>query len=322
MNRNQCSTLSCALVVLLAFAGGQPGVAQEVDVDVPCQAGVVEPLPLVFGSRTVGCALDTIVDIDTFSFEADAGTGIHLVVAGMPLGLDPSVTIFGPGGATYTGSCVVPSNQQCVLVINEVLDTSGEHVIVLSAVGSNQAGAYTLELQAWPPDNTLPLYFNHTLSTTLSPVTDHDAYTLEAVAGTLFRVTVSSPPLGLDPVLSVLDPDGNALPGASCTVPSTQVCSASVDIVPAESGPMTFVLHEGGHNQNGTVVLGVQCLLGPCACLAHDITGDGIVGISDFLELLADWGQCATSCPADLNGDGDVGIDDLLLLIASWGVCP
>ena len=53
-----------------------------------------------------------------------------------------------------------------------------------------------------------------------------------------------------------------------------------------------------------------------------DLTGDGVVGIDDFTELLADWGPCpgpCSACPADLDGDCVVGIRDLLILLANWG---
>ncbi len=52
-----------------------------------------------------------------------------------------------------------------------------------------------------------------------------------------------------------------------------------------------------------------------------DLDGDGHVGVSDLLILLASWGPCPPKgdCPADLNGDGSVGIPDLLILLANWG---
>ncbi len=54
-----------------------------------------------------------------------------------------------------------------------------------------------------------------------------------------------------------------------------------------------------------------------------DLDGDGFVGITDFLALLAAWGPCADpcppSCPADLDGDCAVGINDFLMLLANWG---
>ena len=52
-----------------------------------------------------------------------------------------------------------------------------------------------------------------------------------------------------------------------------------------------------------------------------DVTGDLVVGIDDFLALLASWGSCG-ACPADLDGDGIVGILDFLALLANWGPCP
>lgn len=52
-----------------------------------------------------------------------------------------------------------------------------------------------------------------------------------------------------------------------------------------------------------------------------DLNGDGSVGVSDLLILLANWGPCAdcAACPADLNDDCSVGVADLLILLANWG---
>ncbi len=56
---------------------------------------------------------------------------------------------------------------------------------------------------------------------------------------------------------------------------------------------------------------------------AGDLDGDGVVGILDFLALLAVWGQCPDPCPplcpGDIDGDCNVGISDFLLLLANWG---
>ncbi len=50
-----------------------------------------------------------------------------------------------------------------------------------------------------------------------------------------------------------------------------------------------------------------------------DIDGDGTVGITDFLDLLADWGTCTKDCClSDLDLDGEVGIVDFLTLLANW----
>ena len=52
-----------------------------------------------------------------------------------------------------------------------------------------------------------------------------------------------------------------------------------------------------------------------------DLDGDGTVGASDLLIMLANWGPCGDckDCLADLNGDCVVGASDLLILLANWG---
>lgn len=55
-----------------------------------------------------------------------------------------------------------------------------------------------------------------------------------------------------------------------------------------------------------------------------DLDGDGTVGVTDLLQVLAAWGPCVdcSSCPADLDGDCEVGVTDLLMQLAAWGPCP
>ena len=52
-----------------------------------------------------------------------------------------------------------------------------------------------------------------------------------------------------------------------------------------------------------------------------DYNGDGYIGNTDVLELLADMG-CIGACYTDPNDDNVVNIQDLLLMLASTGPCP
>ncbi|MEE8153764.1 MAG: hypothetical protein V3T53_02260 [Phycisphaerales bacterium] len=70
-----------------------------------------------------------------------------------------------------------------------------------------------------------------------------------------------------------------------------------------------FVFAERGKNPYDLV---------PCP---PDLDGDGNVGASDLITLLAAWGP-NPGHPADLDGDGSVGSSDLLTLLAAWGPCP
>jgi hypothetical protein len=51
-----------------------------------------------------------------------------------------------------------------------------------------------------------------------------------------------------------------------------------------------------------------------------DVDGSGTVDVTDFLQLLADWGS--SGGPSDVDGDGTVGVGDFLQLLAEWGPCP
>lgn len=48
-----------------------------------------------------------------------------------------------------------------------------------------------------------------------------------------------------------------------------------------------------------------------------DLDGDGVVGVSDLLVVLAAWGTDA----GDVNGDGTTDVADLLAVLSSWGNC-
>jgi len=48
-----------------------------------------------------------------------------------------------------------------------------------------------------------------------------------------------------------------------------------------------------------------------------DINGDGIVNVSDLLEVISAWGTC-NGCPADINSDGMVNVTDVLAVIGNW----
>jgi hypothetical protein len=50
-----------------------------------------------------------------------------------------------------------------------------------------------------------------------------------------------------------------------------------------------------------------------------ETTPDGSVGVTDFLKMLAEWGQTGTPC--DFDGGG-VSVTDFLDLLANWGSCP
>ncbi|MHC4948341.1 MAG: dockerin type I domain-containing protein [Planctomycetota bacterium] len=53
---------------------------------------------------------------------------------------------------------------------------------------------------------------------------------------------------------------------------------------------------------------------------AADVNVDGVVDVSDLLQVLGDWGPCPPPdlCAADTNCDGSIDVTDLLLVLADW----
>jgi hypothetical protein len=54
-------------------------------------------------------------------------------------------------------------------------------------------------------------------------------------------------------------------------------------------------------------------------CLASDLDGDGLVGLSDLAVLLANYGAVGGPAEGDLNDDGVVSLTDLATLLSDYG---
>jgi hypothetical protein len=100
---------------------------------------------------------------------------------------------------------------------------------------------------------------------------------------------------------------------------TTSLSNDSPDVIytiDTETGHATYVatFEFGSAGFNGFAVLPQAS----CNCPA-DLTGDGIVGVNDFLAVLSAWG--ASGVPEDIDGNGIVGVTDFLELLAAWGPC-
>ena len=56
----------------------------------------------------------------------------------------------------------------------------------------------------------------------------------------------------------------------------------------------------------------------PLAC-GFDLDVDGVVGASDLLSALADFGEDGLGLSGDVDGDGIVGVGDILDILAFYG---
>ncbi len=71
-----------------------------------------------------------------------------------------------------------------------------------------------------------------------------------------------------------------------------------------------------GDNTAGLQVIDVSS----CELCPADLDDDGMVGVSDLIQILPAWGN--KGGPEDLDGSGIVDIGDLLIVLSSWGPCP
>ncbi len=105
----------------------------------------------------------------------------------------------------------------------------------------------------------------------------------------------------------------------ACTGGTTQVTFTASGGAVGQELCFTALVNDGGFCCSTEICVTIpDCTP---AALPSDLDGDGIVGMVDFLALLAAWGSgsdCGT-CPADFDGDCNVGINDFLILLGNWG---
>ena len=74
---------------------------------------------------------------------------------------------------------------------------------------------------------------------------------------------------------------------------------------------------EGPWNDDGGNTFDVSCEDSPCSA---DVSGDGIVNVTDILAIVGNWGACS-GCVEDIDGNGMVDVTDLLAVVGAWGPC-
>jgi hypothetical protein len=138
-------------------------------------------------------------------------------------------------------------------------------------------------------------------------------------------------PTGTECIDGVCEPlcgNGTVDPGEDCAnCPADVVCPPGTECVNGVCeelcGNGTVDPGEDCANCPADVVCppGTECVGGACvATCPWDLDDSGDVGVTDFLELLAQWGTDPGG-PPDFDGDGNVGVNDFLELLANWGDC-
>ena len=77
------------------------------------------------------------------------------------------------------------------------------------------------------------------------------------------------------------------------------------------------------HDNDGGLFRGAVWLLslGGAEACSWDLDNRGVVTNVDLISLVDAWGRDPGG-PPDFDGDGQVGMTDLLVMLANWGACP
>ena len=76
---------------------------------------------------------------------------------------------------------------------------------------------------------------------------------------------------------------------------------------------LTFFAFTSGPDSAAGPIFGCNCY--------EDLDCDDVIGMSDLLILLNNWGWCHCYVPGDLNADYVVDCLDVVLLLNAWGPC-
>ena len=125
-------------------------------------------------------------------------------------------------------------------------------------------------------------------------------------------VTVSATPFweGAEVVWSYQETDPQD-EGLDQTQPFETILSYSIEMTLTNPGFYKYTVSHQGVDLCASSFQITNELIG-------DLTGDGIVGSSDILELISNYG-CITNCSVDFNSNGSTDINDLLFLLSIFG---
>jgi PEP-CTERM motif len=251
----------------LAFglAAALPALASPIEHEVD-PTGLPGAVPLAYGDHTVNAVLGNALEVDSYTFSAQAGDSVRLLIRDFTPGLDPQLVLRGPTGSVL-GSvfCDASLGGLCSTVLGSTLASSGTYTINVSDQALNEAGDYQLHLETYPPvNNWLGFHYATPVDERIGHSTDFDFFAFTGVAGTQVRVSVAGLSAGLDAVLEIWDPAGTRITNIFCDASLGGLCVSSVDLSLSLAGTYRLGVSDLGWDETGDYRLPVSCLFGAC----------------------------------------------------------
>jgi len=207
----------------------------------------------------------------------------------------------GAGDVEVNGQ-VFPVTNDFASITLTGLEANGESVnLAIIFTGDDACGFAVLD--AWTAPDPCPC----DLTVDVLDVGNCNPSTGEHLVDLLLNV-VNPPPTGL------LNLGGQLFE----VPPSSGSYSATIDGTPADGGTYSVGAFFTDLTTCATPQDATWVAPTPCDCI-NDLDGDGIVGVSDTLDLLANFGCVGSGCSGDLDGDTIVGVSDILQLLSAFG---
>ena len=260
-----------ALVTVLGTSALASPVEHAVDV-----TNAADFVRLRYGDHTVNARLATPLEADGFTFVGSVGDQIQIALHTLSAGLDASMMLRGPSGAIVksvdcAGNNVYGTPILCSTALSHTLVEAGLYTFNVADVGANEAGAYQLHMDRYPPINNwagLAYGGNNQKVTDIGHTTDSDYFAFNGIAGTDVRVTVGTTSPGLDPVLDIWSPAGARISKTVCegnNIYGTPIlCTNLVDLHLTTTGVYRVGVYDSGWDEAGNYKLLVGCLFGNC----------------------------------------------------------
>jgi len=222
-----------------------------------------EPYAMAYGWHTSGCAISPTTDLDLFSFVAQAGDDVRILIDGTSSDFDPKLDIYGPDNLLVSSNyCSGPWNGTCSLVVSSTDLASGTYTLVVSDAGADNSGNYVLQIERVPADYAVPVIpYDHTVTDVIGWTTDYDFFRFHGVENALMQFQLDGLSNDFDPVIEFIDPSGAVFDTASCSGPWNGTCSISKLVTLPATGTYQLLVRDAGTDNTGWYCLSATCIV-------------------------------------------------------------
>ncbi len=283
-------------------------------------------------SSAVSGTVSPQTDLDHYFFYGTEGTLVWLSVLGQTANLGPFIQVRDPAGNPVPlllnsnppgnpdgASCQPNFNSICSFGAEFAPPVTGIYTMIVGDNNANNAGNYTFSLacvvgecsndgDANADTRRVSLRYGESVSASVEPLTDADAYVFLGTPGDTIRFSVLGQTANLGPWMQVRDPNGDivldgAADGVACQPNFNSICSFTQDYQPQTAGPHTIIFYDLGSNNTGSYQITLTCVFSPGDLVCENLPSRYPDDVPEnywafrFIEILANAGITSGCAP-------------------------